>query len=743
MAKGKKKRKPAVPVKPAPKKKAPRPPLPVAAKARKSRKRPGAEATLDRLVTDWADRLGISNYGVRQWGRFLILAIGLGVLLLYSFSAGGYFVVRRGYGELIILWLLVVGLLFELQARGRFPRAGQIELGLFAGYVAWIFLSIFWSIKPAASLDEFVRGMLYVAGFGLFWLFLERREWLGWLGHLFIIIVAIVCFDGLLGKTFPDVLSHPDPFQSNRLNYPITYWNTMAVMMIMGFVIGLRVLADRVTSLVVRCLYAPALFIFLVVLWFTFSRGGLLFLVVGIAIYLYLSRSRLRTLLQAGLLFLWTGLIVAASYAFFPNMIASVPDATLKVSEGHQLALLLISMMAIAAVSQYVIKQLEGGIHIPERTSRVIGYVIAGTAVALTISAFLGFSFSGGRGGPISYVRQTFSDFNAEEKAASVERPEERLFSLQSERFQEYSVSLTRFQENPLLGTGAGTWSIAWIKHRPWDIQVKDGHSLLFETMAELGIPGTLLLLGFVASFFYFSIRDLRFLGKGRERELYGAFFAASTVFVLHAMIDWDWEMPVIALAFFMFAGGLLRYGQLAREGAADVAVEPVEGAATGMRRFVRWNWLLGAGCILGIVVTLVPLVAATRVQAANTFYQQKDYAAADKTVSSALSLTPWDAEALMIKAAAKQAQGRVDEAEELLLDASRREPENDRVFRNLTRVYLLQYDVAEQKGDEQRKDEYRAKAVDAIHIARVLNPLEPRETGDLETQVRRIGGRF
>ncbi|MBE0429903.1 MAG: O-antigen ligase family protein [Thermoleophilia bacterium] len=704
------------------------------------RRKTGAGLRAERLIARWSARLRLNEYNGRDWGRLALLSAGLGVIFYYAFSAGGYFVVRRSYGELVILWLIVVGLLFELQTRGRMPRLGQLELGIFSGYTLWILLSVSWSIMPANSFDEFVRGILYISGFLLFFLYLGRREWLGWLGHLFVAIAVIVAIDALLGKTFPEFIDHPDPFMSNRINYPITYWNTMAIFMNMAFIIGLRVLADRTTHVALRAAYAPALLLFTIVLFFTFSRAGLLLLALAFGVYLFLALTRLRALMQAGLLLAWTAGIVLISYLFLPNMVASVPDEALKVSEGRMLALAILAFMLAAAASQFPIRRFEDSFAVSADLAKRIGYGIAGGAALLLVLAVLGFTFTGDRGGPVAFTRSQVTGLGETEQA--VDRPSDRLLSLKSERVQEYGVSLKSFREAPLTGTGAGTWNTAWLKHRPWNIQVKDGHSWLFETMAELGLVGTLLLVAFMSMFFAVSIRDLRFLGRGRDRELYGAFFAVSAMFLLHSLIDWDWEMPVITLAFFMFAGGLLRFGMLARAEAenGEAAGTGAMPERAGIRRLLGWNRLLAAGCVAAIVVTIVPLVAHTRIQAAQKLGQSQNYAAMEKQAASAGRWAPLSAEPLVLQALAKQALNQPEEAEALLLEASRKEPENAMILLNLTGLYLRLHALAEEREDIQAQQHYIARISEVLPRARALNPLEPEQTGALEIEARKIG---
>ena len=55
-------------------------------------------------------------------------------------------------------------------------------------------------------------------------------------------------------------------------------------------------------------------------------------------------------------------------------------------------------------------------------------------------------------------------------------------------RIDNWRVALDGFDENPLHGTGAGTYRITWDRDRPPPpVKVNDGHSLYLETLSELG----------------------------------------------------------------------------------------------------------------------------------------------------------------------------------------------------------------------------------------------------------------
>lgn len=677
----------------------------------------------------------ITSIGRKDQARLGILAAGLIVVLYYSFSAGGFFLVRRSYGELAILYLLLLGLLLGLDARGKLPLAGRLEMGLLGAFALWTLLSVLWSYIPARSFEEFNRALLYLAGFALFWFYLRRRQWLEWLGHLFVLIAVIVAADSMLGKVMPDVISHPDLFESNRLNFPLTYWNAMALMMVMAFPVALRVAASRAVPLLLRCGYAAVLFLFLSVLFFTFSRAGIVLLAVTLAVHLAgAAGSRLRLLLHAGIASLWTVFLVIISYLWLPAMVETVPDPGARVSEGHQLGVVMVLLLLAAAGTQAAAWWFEGKVSVSAELGRRIG---AGLAVAGIIAVLAGGALAVGRqGGPGAWLEAQIDVITEAEKSEAVGSAEERLLSFQSERYQEYAVSLGAFAEKPLQGTGSGTWIVSWFRDRPYDVYVTDGHSLLFETMAELGLVGTLLLLSFAGVFVVRSIRDLRFLKAGRERGVFAAFFAACAAFLMHAMIDWDWEMPAVALPFFMFSGALLRYGAISRERTAGSGEEEGEvdgvagekgaaGERAGIKRWLSWRLPVAVACVLAIMAVTFPLLSQLRLQDASQLARKGDVAGQEREARKAQSLFPLDAAPLKLEAAANSSRGRIKTAEALLQKALELEPRNDALYRELAQLYIRE------------KNLEMAKKM--VGKSLELNPLESRHTQVLERQIREM----
>lgn len=103
-----------------------------------------------------------------------------------------------------------------------------------------------------------------------------------------------------------------------------------------------------------------------------------------------------------------------------------------------------------------------------------------------------------------------------------------------------WSVAWKDVEENPLLGSGAGTFGNFWLHHPTSGGYAHDAHNLYLETLAELG-PLGLVLIGVSLG--------VPLLGLWRRQDAVTAAAAGAYVtFVLHAAVDWDWEFPAVAL---------------------------------------------------------------------------------------------------------------------------------------------------------------------------------------------------
>jgi O-antigen ligase len=120
------------------------------------------------------------------------------------------------------------------------------------------------------------------------------------------------------------------------------------------------------------------------------------------------------------------------------------------------------------------------------------------------------------------------------------------------QRVSYWAVALHDSQAHPILGSGAGTFARYWHAERPLPVDVQDAHSLYLETLAETGPLGLLLIAVALGTPLLVAARN-----RGTPAVL--GLAPAYVAFVVHAGIDWDWEMPVVTLAGLLCGAALLQ----------------------------------------------------------------------------------------------------------------------------------------------------------------------------------------
>lgn len=155
-----------------------------------------------------------------------------------------------------------------------------------------------------------------------------------------------------------------------------------------------------------------------------------------------------------------------------------------------------------------------------------------------------------------------------------------------------WGVAWHQFEHHVAAGSGAGTFALAWTRSGLVETRggALDAHSLYLETLAELGLVGLLLLLAFLA---------LPLVQARRAPVAAGAYVA----FLVHAGLDWDWEMPAVVLAG-LCCGAVL----------VGVADQPRAVTKRGRVLIVALAIALGAASIVGARSSSEPGVAPASV---------------------------------------------------------------------------------------------------------------------------------
>jgi O-antigen ligase len=223
-----------------------------------------------------------------------------------------------------------------------------------------------------------------------------------------------------------------------------------------------------------------------------------------------------------------------------------------------------------------------------------------------------------------------------------------RLMSISGNGRGDYwRAALDETRAHPVLGGGAGTWSRWWLLRRPDPNGALDAHSLYLETLAELGPLGLALLLAALALPLVALRRALR--------EPAAPFWAAAYVALLvHAALDWDWELPGVALC------GLLC-------GAALVA------AAPGRRS--RTSLVLAPAAVVGAAAVFVLQVGNAALTSASNDLDAGRNAAAAADARRAARWQPWSTQPQLLLGEARLANGDLAGAAAEFRRVLRRDP--------------------------------------------------------------------
>jgi O-antigen ligase len=110
------------------------------------------------------------------------------------------------------------------------------------------------------------------------------------------------------------------------------------------------------------------------------------------------------------------------------------------------------------------------------------------------------------------------------------------------ERPNYWRAAIADARAHPVSGSGAESFDDYWLAHPKSAASVRDAHSLYLETLAELGPFGLVLLLGVL-------IPPLAAVAIARPDPALAVAAGGYCAFLVHAGLDWDWEMPATTLA--------------------------------------------------------------------------------------------------------------------------------------------------------------------------------------------------
>ncbi|HKP17407.1 MAG TPA: O-antigen ligase family protein [Gaiellaceae bacterium] len=567
-------------------------------------------------MVETAGRLRVFSFRVGLGGRLADTRLVLGLTAALAvgglaFANGGYFPVSWGWSALGLLWLALIAL-----ALGVRPEVGRRELVLLAGLgllAGWIALSVLWTSSVTGTVLEVERTLVYL-GAALAGILLVRRASAPALLLGLWAAISVVAAYGLATRLFPDRLGVYDPIAASRLSDPVGYWNAFGILGAMGLLLALGHAAR--SRPLVRCTAAASTVVLALTIYFTFSRGSWIALFTALAATVAVDRRRLQLVTTGLVLLPWAALAIwaASTSTALTHRISALEQAT---HDGHGLAAITIGLAVGAALSVLALDWLEEAVSVPRTLQRLYG----GTLVFLLAAALL--VVVGHYGSPVRMVDRAYQAFNTP-APNSQEDLNNRLFNLSSNgRKEHYHTAWQQAAAHPVLGGGAGSYGSYWFQHRRTAAPGRDAHSLYLETFAELGIPGLL----FLAVALGVPLAAVR---RARSSPLAAAAFGAYAAYLLHAAIDWDWEMPAVTLTALFCGLALLA---AARGG----------GERRPLRPSVRWVGLGATAALAG--VALLGLLGNAALSASSQSAHGGHYTRAASQARWARHFAPWSAE--------------------------------------------------------------------------------------------------
>jgi O-Antigen ligase len=565
------------------------------------------------------------------------------LVLAANASDGAYF--SQSWGWVALAFLCPIALTLIL-ARPTAPGRLRVAFAvLMTAFGMWVAASALWSSSVPASLREVERMLVYVALAAAVAVVLRRRDAEPLAAGLF---GGIVCTAGyaLATRLFPNRLDGFDqPDVPYRLSEPIGYWNALGLIAAIGLLLGLGLTAHA-RRLPYAAAAAAALPVLAATLYFTFSRGAWVALVVGAGTMVVLDPRRLRLI--------WTSVVVGGA-AVVGVAIASRQDALTTegaaraegIAQGHRLAVV-IGVLAVASAGLAVVARLVAGrVAVGRRGRRAVDLGLAGAVIAGALVVLVGV---GGPGEPWAKLRDRF-----ENEPVGGTDLNERLFSFSGNGRQvSLRVAWDAATEEPVFGHGAGTYESLWYENRPVPFIIRDAHSLYAEVLAELGIVG-LVLLGLAL------LTPLVAAVRARRARFVPGATGAYVTWLLASGLDWHWEMVGVTLTA-LLAGGV-----------ALLAVEP--GRAMALPELGRRLLLVPAvGLTLFAVVSLVGNQALF---AGREAVARGERRAAEEHGRRAEALLPWSVEPELVLGDAAAGAGDTATALEEYRDAAAKDGSN------------------------------------------------------------------
>ncbi|MDQ3678868.1 MAG: O-antigen ligase family protein [Actinomycetota bacterium] len=599
---------------------------------------------------------------------------------------------RLQIGLALVAVVASVGWLLSGTLRLRAPALAWLGVALLALFAVWCGVTMLWSVAPDRTWAHINRATTYTLvvvlaiAAGSSALRAIERVALGWL------VVAVACaLYALAGKVIPGVsflgidFNHTETV--SRLRAPLEYWNALALVCVLAIPIALRLAADGTRRVATRLGGLSALFVLLVCLAMTYSRGGILALVVAIAVMTALGGLRLRVLAVMSIALLFTIPVIGLAFNRPALKGVRVPLDE-RIPDGVVLGLVMAGCLLGLLIAAWGLLRLEELTTWTEARTRNVWRALAVTA-GLLACVYIGQAVTA-EGGPRGVADRAWESFTKTSKD-DVSDPARISTANSGNRWVWWEEAAGAWSERPLHGWGAGSFPVTHKLFRQQELGVVQPHNISLQFLAETGLIGALLVLGGLGVLLFTALDRVRAMVPGRQRDIAVALYAGAVAWLVHSFVDWHWDIPGVTVPALLFVGVLIA---IPREVAwSRLPTEPLE------RPLGPRGAALAAACVvLGLAIVSAGLPALADSKADSALVVSDDAGAKelrDATAEAELAarLDPTSVRPLLVSAALAQNRDRLVDARRYLLQAVDRQPYSTAAWERLLRLALLTAD--------------------------------------------------
>jgi hypothetical protein len=549
---------------------------------------------------------------------------------------------------------------------------------LLVGFALWNGITLLWSVAPNQTWLELNREISYVlvlvlaiaAG-------ASHRRPLQTVATGYLLVAFLVSLYALGQKIAPGLhiaglidLNQTATFA--RLQAPLDYWNALALFVAFAVPIALVIARDPEQPRRMRMAALLAVELTLLVVGLTYSRGGLVALIVVVVVTLAFGGAWLKTLM----------LLAAAAVATVPPLwvalsLHSLSGANVPLSDretaGVKFAIVLVASLALLYAAGRRLLDRDVSIELsPERRRRALRRLAAGAAFVVAIGLIV-LVVSGG----ISHAWHSFTTPHA---TANVNVPNISVSS--GNRWVWWKDAVGAWSDKPVAGWGAGSFQVVDLLYSTaGNLSVHDAHNVPVQWLAETGFVGAVLAIGAYVLLLVAGLDAAR-RKTGTERAFAVALLAAGVAYAIHALYDWDWELPGVTFPVLLFLGALAGSGMSRRAWRSRRRPDAVRALTLGATTFVLCVYAVSA---------LLPTLAATKASAALTqagaTSSRVELLHAVGTAQLASRLDPLSDDGLKAAASISVSLGHPVQARTYLLEAVGRDPSDELAWEQLANL--------------------------------------------------------